>query len=106
MHQHPPVLLCNLRDPLRDQWLFLGTIRPTRDILMAYVSFSHYAKAPLVVVVLQEDPLDHFEFDFLVVLVPLIYLPVVLLMVPLVLVHLQVYFHFPSVEHALERMAP
>ena len=32
---------------------------------MACVSFSHYAEAPVVVVVLQEDPLDHFEFDFL-----------------------------------------
>ena len=51
---------------------------------MACMSFSHYAEAPLVVVVLQEDPLDHFEFDFLVVLVPLVYLPVVLLLVPLV----------------------
>ena len=71
---------------------------------MACVSFSHYAEAPLVVVVLQEDPLDNFEFDFLVVLVPLIYLPVVLLLVPLVLVHLRVYFHFSSVEHALETM--
>ena len=70
---------------------------------MACVSFSHHAEAPLVVVVLQEDPLDHFEFDFLVVLVPFVYLPVVL--VPLVLVHLRVYFHFPSVEHALETMA-
>ena len=52
---------------------------------MACVSFSHYAEAPLVVVVLQEDPLDHFEFDFMV---PPVYLPVVLLLVPLVLVHL------------------
>ena len=81
---------------------------------MACVSFSHYAEAPLVIVVLQEDPLDHFEFDFLVFLVPLVYLPVVLLLVPLVLVlllvplmlvHLRVYFHFPSIEHALEAMA-
>ena len=81
---------------------------------MAYMSFSHYAEAPLVVVVLQEDPLNHFEFDFLVFLVPLVYLPVVLLLVPLVidlllvplvLIHLRVYFHFPSVEHALETMA-
>ena len=72
---------------------------------MACVSFSHYTKAPLVVVVLQEDPLDHFEFDFLVVLVPLVYLPIILLLVLLVLVHLRVYFHFPSVEHALETMA-
>ena len=71
---------------------------------MAYVSFSHYAEAPLVVVVLQEDPLDHFEFDFRVVLVPLVYLPVVLLLVPLVLVHLRVYFRFPSIEHALKTM--
>ena len=55
---------------------------------MACMSFSHYAEAPLVVVVLQEDPLDNFEFDFLVVLVSLKYLPVVLLLVPLVLVHL------------------
>ena len=68
---------------------------------MACVSFSHYAEGPLVVVVLQEDPLDHF----LVVLVPLVYLPVVLLLVPLVLVHLRVYFHFPSIEQALETMA-
>ena len=67
---------------------------------MACLSFSHYAEAPLVVVVLQEDPRDHFEFDFLVVPVPLVYLPVVLLLVPLVLVHLRVYFHFPFVEHA------
>ena len=72
---------------------------------MACMSFSHYAEAPLVVVVLHEDPLYHFEFDFLVVLVPLVYLPVVLLLVPLVLVHLRVYFHFPSIEHALETMA-
>ena len=72
---------------------------------MACVSFSHYAEAPLVVVVLQEDPLDHFEFDFLVFLVPLIYLPVVIQLVPLVLVHLRVYFHFSFVEHALETMA-
>ena len=72
---------------------------------MASVLFSHYAKTPLVVVVLQEDPLDHFEFDFLGFLVPLVYLPVVLLLVPLMLVHLRVYFHFPSVEHALETMA-
>ena len=72
---------------------------------MACVSFSHYAEAPLVVVVLQEDPLDHFEFDFLVVLVPLVYLLVVLLLVPLMLVHFRVYFHFPSVENALEIMA-
>ena len=71
---------------------------------MACVSFSHYAEAPLVVMVLQQDPLDHFEFDFLVFLVPLVYLLVVLLLVPLVLVHLQVYFHFPSIEHALETM--
>ena len=55
---------------------------------MACVSFSHNAEAPLVVVVLQEDPLDNFEFDFLVVLVPLVYLPVVLLLVPLVLIDL------------------
>ena len=59
----------------------------------------------MVVVVLMEDPFDHFEFDFLVVLVPLVYLPIVLLLVPLVLVHLLVYFHFPFVEHALETMA-
>ena len=72
---------------------------------MACVSFSHYAEAPLVVVVLREDPLNHFESDFLVVLVPLVYLPVVLLLVPLMLVHLRVYFHFPSIEHALETMA-
>ena len=72
---------------------------------MVYVSFCHCAEAPMVVMVLQEDPLDHFEFDFLVVLVPLVYLPVVLLLVPLVLVHLRVYFHFPFVEHALETMA-
>ena len=72
---------------------------------MACVSFSHYTEAPLVVVVLQEDPLENFEFDFLVVLVPLVYLLVVLLLVSLVLVHLQVYFHFPSVEHALKTMA-
>ena len=72
---------------------------------MPCVSFSHYAEAPLVVVVLQEDPLDHFEFDFLVVLVSLVYLPIVLLLIPLMLVHLRVYFHFPSVEHALEIMA-
>ena len=72
---------------------------------MACVSFSHYTEAPLVVVVLQEDPLENFEFDFLVVLVPLVYLLVVLLLVSLVLVHLQVYFHFPSIEHALETMA-
>ena len=50
---------------------------------MACVSFSHYAEAPLVVVVLQEYPLDHFEFDFLVVMVPLVYLPIVLLVTPL-----------------------
>ena len=55
---------------------------------MACMLFSHYAESPLVVVVLQEVPIDHFEFDFLVVLVPPIYLPVVLLLVPLVLVHL------------------
>ena len=55
---------------------------------MACVLFSYYAEAPLVVVVLQEDPLNHFEFDFLVVLVPLVSLPVVLLLVPLVLVYL------------------
>ena len=72
---------------------------------MACVSFSHYAETPLVVVILQEDPLDHFEFDFLGFLAPLVYIPVVLLLVPLVLVHLRVYFHFPSVEHALETMA-
>ena len=66
---------------------------------------SHYVKAPLVVVVLQEDPLDHFEFDFLVVLVPLVYQPDVLLLVLLVHAHLRVYFHFPSVEHALETMS-
>ena len=72
---------------------------------MACVSFSHYAEAPLVVVVIQEDPLDYFEFNFLVVLVPLVYLPIVLLLVPLVLVHLRVYFHFPSIEHALKTMA-
>ena len=72
---------------------------------MACVSFSRHAEAPLVVMVLQEDPLNNFEFDFLVVLVPLVYLPVVLLLVPLVLIHLRVYFHFPSVEHALETMA-
>ena len=72
---------------------------------MACVSFSHYVETPLVVVVLQEDPLNHFEFDFLGFLVLLVYLPVVLLLVPLVLVHLRVYFHFPSVEHALETMA-
>ena len=72
---------------------------------MACVSFSHYAEAPLVVVVLEEDPLDNFEFDFLVVLVPLVYLPIVLLLVPIVLIHLRVYFHFPFVEHALETMA-
>ena len=72
---------------------------------MACLSFSHYAEAPLVVMVLQEDPLDHFEFDFLVFLVPLVYLPIVLLLVPLVLAHLRVYFHFASVEHALETMA-
>ena len=59
-------------------------------------------RSSLVVVVLQEDPLDNFEFDFLV---PLVYLPVVLLLVPLVLVYLRVYFNFPSVEHALEIMA-
>ena len=72
---------------------------------MACVSFSHYAEAPLVIVVLQEDPLDRFEFDFLVVLVPLVYLPIVLLLVPLMLVHLRVYFHFPSIKHALETLA-
>ena len=72
---------------------------------MACVSFSLYAEASLVVVVLQEDPLDHFEFYFLGFLVPLVYIPIVLLLVPLVLVHLRVYFHFPSVEHALETMA-
>ena len=72
---------------------------------MACMSFSHYAEAPLVVVILQEDPLDPFEFDFLVFLVPLVYLPFVLLLVPLMLVHLRVYFHFSSVEHALETMA-
>ena len=72
---------------------------------MACVSFSHYVEAPLVVVVLQKNPLNNFEFDFLVVLVPLVYLHVILLLVPLVRVHLQVYFNFPSVEHALETMA-
>ena len=71
---------------------------------MDYVSFSYYAEAPLVVMVLREDPFNHFEFDFLVVLVPLVYLPVVLLLVPLVFVHLRVYFHFLFVEHALETM--
>ena len=72
---------------------------------MACVAFSHYIETPLVVVVLEEDPLDHFEFDFLGFLVPLVYLPVVLILVPLVPVHLREYFYFPSVEHVLETMA-
>ena len=65
---------------------------------MACVLLSHCAEAPLVVVVLREDPLDHFEFDFLVVMAPLVYLPVVLLLVPLALVHIRVYFHFSLLD--------
>ena len=75
---------------------------PNKRYLDGLSVFSHYVEASLVVVVLQEGPLDHFEFDFLV---PLVYVPIVLLLVPLVLIHLRVYFHFPSVEHALETMA-
>ena len=82
--------------------MWLGTIPTSRHISLACVSFFHYDEALLVVMVLQVDPLVYSKYSKFDFLVSYVFLPVVLLLVPLVLVHVWVHLHFPHFEHALE----